>query len=106
MNTTEVVWGGWGMILPRYIRIILTNQSKDPKPLTNQDDSIPYRIDGTKGIIYLPTTSNLPLQKKTIEFMWVPTFQKPLKKPMGFHSSSLEAFFEPLTNPASWWVER
>ena len=48
MNTTEV---------------ILTNQSKDPKPLANQDDSIPYRIDGTKGI-YLPTTSNLPLQKK------------------------------------------
>lgn len=94
MNTTEVVWGGWGMILPRYIRIILTNQSKDPKPLTNQDDSIPYRIDGTKGIIYLPTTSNLPLQKvqkTSIEFMWVQTF----KKPMGFHCE-LEAWLEPL----------
>ena len=31
--------------------------------------------------------------------MWVPTFQKALKKPMGFHSSSLEAFFWTFNKP-------
>ena len=67
MNTTEV---------------ILTNQSKDPKPLANQDDSIPYRIDGTKGI-YIYLLQVIYHYKKNNRIHVGPNFSKSFKKTHG-----------------------